>query len=201
LALLPIVSSESANPPRGKPVTRRTVLSRRDALTADMRAAAETRIAAEAGALLAKVPAGSVVALYAAKGSEVATDAIDAHARAIGLRVAYPKVEPGERRLVFAEAEVGELLVGRFGLREPRDEAPRVSLSDIAAFVVPGVAFDRSGGRIGWGHGHYDATLAAAPAAVRIGLAFECQLLDAVPRDPHDALLHHVVTEVASYRV
>jgi 5-formyltetrahydrofolate cyclo-ligase len=200
LALLPIVSSESANPPRGKPVTRRTVLSRRDALTADVRAAAETRIAEEVAALLAKVPAGSVVALYAAKGSEVATDRIDALARGLGLRVAYPKVEHGVRRLVFAEAEVGELLIGRFGLREPRDTAPRVALGDIAAFVVPGVAFDRGGGRIGWGHGHYDATLAAAPAAVRIGLAFECQVLDHVPRDPHDALLHHVVTEVASYR-
>lgn len=194
------MSSESANPPRGKPVTRRTVLSRRDALTADVRAAAEARIADEVGALLATVPAGSVVALYAAKGSEVATDVIDARARELGLRVAYPRVEAGERRLAFAEAAVGELVVARFGLREPRAEAPVVALADIAAFVVPGVAFDRAGGRIGWGHGHYDATLAAAPAAVRIGLAFECQVLDHVPRDPHDALLHHVVTEVTSYR-
>lgn len=200
MALLPIVSSESANPPRGKPVTRRTVLSRRDALTAEARASAEAKIADAATALLAKVPAGSVVALYAGKGSEVATDLLDARARALGLRIAYPKVEPGERRLVFAEAQIGELVVGRFGLREPAESAPRVSLADIAAFVVPGVAFDRGGGRIGWGHGHYDATLAAAPAAVRIGLAFECQVLDSVPRDPHDALLHHVVTEVTSYR-
>ena len=200
MALLPTVSSESANPPRGKPVTRRTVQSRSDALTADVRAAAEARIADEVGALLATVPAGSIVGLYAAKGSEVATDVIDARARALGLRVAYPRVEAGERRLAFAEATIGELVVARFGLREPRAEAPVVVLADIAAFVVPGVAFDRGGGRIGWGHGHYDATLAAAPAAVRIGLAFECQVLDHVPRDPHDALLHHVVTEVTSYR-
>jgi 5-formyltetrahydrofolate cyclo-ligase len=200
LALLPIVSSESANPPRGKPVTRRTVLSRRDALPPEVRAAAEMRIADEVETLLRKLPGRSVVALYAGKGSEVATDRIDVRARAMGLRVAYPKVEPGERRLGFIEANVSELAIGPFGLREPRDEARRVTLAEIAAFVVPGVAFDRAGGRIGWGRGHYDATLAAAPAALRIGLAFECQVLDAVPRDPHDALLQYVVTEVASYR-
>jgi 5-formyltetrahydrofolate cyclo-ligase len=200
LALLPIVSSESANPPRGKPVTRRTVLLRRDTLTPELRAAAEARICDDAIGLLQKLTAGSVVALYAGKGSEVATDAIDARVRGLGLRVAYPKVEGGERRLVFAESTIDELAIGRFGLREPRDEAKRVALDDIAAFVVPGVAFDRAGGRIGWGRGHYDATLAAAPAALRIGLAFECQVLDAVPRDPHDVVLQYVVTEVASYR-
>ena len=106
------------------------MLSRRDALTADVRAAAEARIADEVEALLATVPAGSVVALYAAKGSEVATDAIDARARALGLRVAYPRVEAGERGSCFAEADVGELVVGtvraaraarrrRRGLRSP----------------------------------------------------------------------------------
>lgn len=199
-ALLSNVSNESANPPRGKPVTRRTVLSRRDALTAQERAAAEARIADEVMGLLAKVPAGRVVGLYAAKGSEVGTAAIDARARAAGLRVAYPIVESGARQLAFAEARVEELVVGPFGLREPAANAARVVLAEVSAFVIPGVAFDRSGGRIGWGRGHYDATLAAAPAALRIGLAFECQVLDRVEHDPHDAVLHHVVTEVASYR-
>jgi 5-formyltetrahydrofolate cyclo-ligase len=199
-ALLSNVSNESANPPRGKPVTRRTVLSRRDALTVGERASAEARIADQLMALLAKVPAGSVIGLYAAKGSEVATEAIDARARAAGLRVAYPIVESAARQLGFAEARVEELVPGPFGLREPAASTVRVALAEIAAFVIPGVAFDRSGGRIGWGRGHYDATLAAAPAALRIGLAFECQVLDRVERDPHDAILHHVVTEVASYR-
>ncbi len=194
------MSNESANPPRGKPVTRRSVLSRRDALSVAERAPAEARIADEVMVLLAKVPKGSVVGLYAAKGSEVTTTAIDARARAAGLRVAYPIVEAGARQLAFAEAQIDELVPGPYGLREPAPSAVRVPLAEIAAFVVPGVAFDRSGGRIGWGRGHYDATLSGAPAALRIGLAFECQVLDRVERDPHDAVLHHVVTEVASYR-
>jgi len=194
------VSPEPPTGPRGKPVTRRTVLSRRDALTAEERVAATARISEDVEGLLRSLPAGAVVGLYAAKGSEVATDDIDRRVRAMGLRVAYPRVVDGAKRLVFAEAEIGELVGGRFGLREPAPGAREIELSDIAAFIVPGIAFDRGGGRIGWGHGHYDATLTAAPAAVRIGVAFECQVLDHVPRDPHDALLHHVVTEVASYR-
>ena len=194
------MSPEPPTGPRGKPVTRRTVLSRRDALTPAERTAATARIAEEAEGLLRTLPAGAVVGLYAAKGTEVATDDLDRRARSLGLRVAYPRVVDGARRLVFAEAEIGELVAARFGLREPGASAPEVELTDIAAFIVPGIAFDRGGGRIGWGHGHYDATLNAAPAAVRIGIAFDCQVLDHVPRDPHDALLHHVVTEVASYR-
>jgi 5-formyltetrahydrofolate cyclo-ligase len=169
------------------------VLSRRDALTPAERASATARISEEVEGLLRTLPAGAVVGLYAAKGSEVATDDIDRRVRALGLRVAYPRVIDGAKRLAFAEAEIGELVTGRFGLRE-------LELDDIAAFIVPGIAFDRGGGRVGWGHGHYDATLTAAPAAVRIAIAFECQVLDHVPRDPHDALLHHIVTEVASYR-
>ncbi len=194
------MSPEPPTGPRGKPVTRRTVLSRRDALTAEERAIATARIADQVEGLLHVLPAGAVVGLYAAKGSEVATDEIDRRARAMGLRVAYPRVIDGAKRLAFAEAEIGELVAGRFGLREPHASTPEIVLADIAAFIVPGIAFDRGGGRVGWGHGHYDATLTAAPAAVRIGIAFECQVLDHVPRDPHDALLHHIVTDVTSYR-
>jgi 5-formyltetrahydrofolate cyclo-ligase len=194
------VSPEPPTGPRGKPVTRRTVLSRRDSLTPEERAIATARIAESVEGLLHVLPAGAVVGLYAAKGTEVATDDLDRRARALGLRVAYPRVIDGARQLVFGETTIGALVTARFGLREPGASATEIALTDVAAFIVPGIAFDRGGGRIGWGHGHYDATLSAAPAAVRIGIAFECQVLDHVPRDPHDALLHHVVTEVTSYR-
>ncbi|MDB4953769.1 MAG: 5-formyltetrahydrofolate cyclo-ligase [Myxococcales bacterium] len=183
--------------PRGKPVTRRTVLSRRDALTDEVRAELSRRIAENAGGLLV---GQQVVALYAPKGSEVDTATIDAEARMLGARVVYPRIVQGQLELAFHEAHPSELVTAGFGLREPPDDAARVVISEITAFVMPGLAFDRAGGRIGWGRGHYDATLAAAPNALRIGVAFECQVLDHVPRDPHDALLHVVVTELAAYR-
>ena len=187
--------------PRGKPVTRRTVLSRRDAMTANERAAASELIAERASQLIAgSLQSGAAIALYAPKGSEVDTALVDASARARGLRVAYPRVVDGDRRLELREATPEALVPSRFGLREPVG-GEVVAIAEIAAFVVPGLAFDRAGWRIGWGRGHYDATLAAAtPSALRIGLAFECQLIDEVPHDPHDARLHYVVTEAATYR-
>jgi 5-formyltetrahydrofolate cyclo-ligase len=185
---------------RPKPITRRTVLSRRDALSADERSAASDAIAESVNQLLAKLPAGAVVSLYAPKGSEVETVRIDAFARASGLRVVYPRIVDGDRRLAFHEAALDVLVPATFGLREPQANAPAIELADIAAVIVPGLAFDRAGGRIGWGRGYYDATLAHAPAVMRIGLAFECQIIEHVPREPHDAPLHYVVTEAAVYR-
>ena len=67
--------------------------------------------------------------------------------------------------------------------------------------LLPGLAFDRAGGRIGWGRGHYDATFAAAPSALRIGLAFERQVVEQVAREAHDEALHIIITEVATHVV
>jgi 5-formyltetrahydrofolate cyclo-ligase len=185
---------------RPKPITRRTILSRRDALTLDERTTASNAIADSATQLLGKLPADAAVALYAPKGTEVDTARIDADARARGLRVVYPRINDGGLRLSFHEVAIGDLVPSLFGLREPRSTAPAVEIDELAALVVPGLAFDRAGGRIGWGRGYYDATLVHAPAALRIGLAFECQILDHVQREPHDAVLHYVVTEAAIYR-
>jgi 5-formyltetrahydrofolate cyclo-ligase len=179
------------------------MLSRRDALSAAERATGSVEIARRAAELLAHELAARAptVALYAPKGSEVDTASLDAALRATRTRIVYPRIDNGGRELVFHVTAPAELVPGRFGLREPPpDHRTFVALLDIDAFVVPGLAFDRAGGRIGWGRGHYDATLAAAPQARRIGLAFECQLVAEVAHDPHDVRLHCVVTELDTYR-
>jgi len=172
-------------------------------MPAEVRAAASVTIGDAANALLAsRLSPGAVVALYAAKGSEVETARIDDFAHAQGWRVAYPRVSGHARSLTFHAVSLDELTPSRFGLREPSAEIPALGLDEISAFVVPGLAFDRGGGRIGWGRGHYDATFAAAPAsALRIGLAFECQLIEDVVREPHDVALHIIITEVATHLV
>jgi len=178
------------------------LLALRDALTPETRDAASRQVADRANALLAaRLPVGGVIALYAAKDTEVETLAIDGHAAPHGLRVAYPRIVPGDRRLAFHEVSRRDLVAARFGLREPRPDAPVVALEQISAFVIPGIAFDRAGGRIGWGRGYYDATLAAVPGALRIGLAFECQLVDHIAREPHDIPVNYIITEVATYAV
>ncbi len=73
-------------------------------------------------------------------------------------------------------------------------------LPSIDLIAVPGVAFDASGRRLGRGGGYYDATLAQLPAgAVRVGLAFEVQIVPSVPDEQHDATLDTVVTERMIY--
>jgi 5-formyltetrahydrofolate cyclo-ligase len=184
---------------RGKPATRRTLLARRDGLTVEERAAASAAIAARVAPLLPTQP--QIVALYAAKGSEVDTALIDLAARRAGLRVVYPRVVEHDRILAFHEVRRDELVPSRFALSEPRADTARVALADVALFIVPGLAFDLAGGRVGWGRGHYDATFAlASPTALRVGIAFACQLTAAVPREPHDVALHYVVTETATHK-
>jgi 5-formyltetrahydrofolate cyclo-ligase len=177
------------------------MLSRRDALTAQERAAFAAVIAERVDGIVGqRRPA--VLAMYAAKGSEVATAAIDAAARARGVRVAYPRIAGEERRLAFHEVRIDEMTSRQFAIAEPREDAPRVGLDEIGAFLVPGVAFDKkSGARLGWGRGYYDATLAAVPQALRIGLAFDIQMIDGIAHEPHDVAMNLIVTEVATYVV
>lgn len=196
-----LVSESPTSPsPRGKPATRHTMLSRRDALSIAEREAFAVVIAERVDGLLGeRRPA--VVAMYAAKGSEVATTAIDSAARARGVRVVYPRILR-DRRLAFHEVALEDMVVARFGILEPREDAPSIELAEIGAFLVPGVAFDRtSGARLGWGRGHYDATLSVVPAALRIGLAFDMQLVDGIAHEPHDVAMNMIVTEVATYVV
>lgn len=188
--------------PRGKRVTRRTLLAQRDALSETERAEKSQKITEAADALLARYTRrGDIVAMYAAKGSEVSTTGLDEAARARGLVVAYPRVIGDATALAFHSATLGELVPARFGLREPAPDAPAIELARIAVFFIPGLAFDRAGGRVGWGRGHYDATLAAAPDARRVGLAYDFQIVDDVPCEAHDMPLHAIVTEVATYTV
>lgn len=141
---------------------------------------------------------------YVGVRSEVATLPLLADALAGGRRVAVPACEGAQLRLVYLTA-LDELTPARFGLLEP---SPEVCLADgracpveaVDLFVVPGVAFDRSGGRLGYGRGFYDRLLAGArPDALRVGLAFEAQLVPSVPTDRFDLPMDLVVTERAVY--
>lgn len=136
-----------------------------------------------------------MVALYAPLGTEVDATEIARRALARGARVVFPRAVPGERRLAFARCEPAELVTGPFGAAEPPARAPEVDPGDVGCIVLPGVAFSLDGLRLGRGGGHYDATLNAMPRAARVGLAFDAQIVPALPREPHDASLDVVVTE------
>ena len=148
--------------------------------------------------------AGTVLS-YIGVSSEVATGEVVRRALNEGKRLAVPWVAPEGLRATFIRS-LEEVALARFGLLEPppalrSDPARACRPGEVDLFVIPGVAFDRAGGRLGHGRAYYDRLLPQARAGAHfIGLAFECQMVDAVPMDEKDIRMHAVVTEVAVYR-
>ena len=111
-----------------------------------------------------------------------------------------PRVRPDHTLDHHAVRGPDELTPGPFGIAEPRPSCPTVAPAALDVILVPGVAFDRAGGRLGYGGGFYDRFLAACTGP-RLGLAFALQLVACVPREAHDLPLAVLVTEAEVIRV
>ena len=139
------------------------------------------------------------VALYASLPGEVDTRPLIEAALAAGRRVLLPRVI-GTGRLEFAQCvDPAELVPGPFGVREPPGSRGPMPLEHDMLDCVPGLGFDRAGGRLGRGAGYYDRALAPGSwpdrRPVLLGLAFELQLVERVPMSPLDVRMDGVVTE------
>jgi 5-formyltetrahydrofolate cyclo-ligase len=182
---------------RRKQELREAMIVARLRLSPEDRAAFTHAIAARVTALEVFLRARTL-ALYAPVGAEVGTAEIARAAEALGKRVAYPRLVDGARALAFALCEEDALQPGALGTREPPPDSPAVLPFELDTVVVPGLAFDGCGRRLGRGRGYYDATLATLPAGTtRVGLAFETQIVPEVPHEAHDLALDVVVTETA----
>jgi 5-formyltetrahydrofolate cyclo-ligase len=144
--------------------------------------------------------AAPTIVLYAAKDNEVATDLLLNDALGSERRVLLPKAVPELHELAFVRIrDCAELIPGTFGIPEPAG-AEIVPLTDLgsALFCIPGVAFSRTGQRLGRGSGYFDRALAAVePQTVTAGLAYSFQLLDRLPQSPNDRRLNLIFTESA----
>ena len=173
---------------------RREALTRRDALTAEIRKAAAEAIAARAFPLV--IAPGTVVSGFMPLKSEISPLPLMRKLADGGARLALPVVARRGKPLIMRSWQWGEPLVpGVWDIREPRPEAPEVQ-PDI--LLVPLLAFDRSGHRIGYGAGYYDLTIAqlrASKPIAAIGIAFAAQEVETVPRTAFDAQLDLVLTE------
>lgn len=112
----------------------------------------------------------------------------------LGVTVAYPRIAgPGALTLHVVRSD-RDMEVGRFGIRQPTISSPNVDPAEVDLVIVPGIAFDPSGIRIGYGGGYYDRLLLRTPSAVCVGYAFESQLLGVLPHDEHDVPMDVIVT-------
>lgn len=134
--------------------------------------------------------------LYVSKDSEAPTLPLIARLLFEGRRVALPKTHVREKRMeLFRVRSPDDLRPSSFGIPEPDPSSCEpCAPSSIGAAVIPGVAFDLSGHRLGHGLGFYDRFLPALSCPL-IGLAYDAQITDALPAEKHDVALNYVVTE------
>lgn len=110
-----------------------------------------------------------------------------------------PKVV-GPRALTWcAVTDWTALSPGRFEIPEPVGAGEAILPGEVDVVLIPGLAFDARGGRLGWGRGYYDRALAQAPGARRVGVCLEWGLVEAVPMEAHDLPMQSIVTPSAVF--
>jgi 5-formyltetrahydrofolate cyclo-ligase len=139
------------------------------------------------------------VMFFLSFGNEVRTDEMIARSFIDNKRVYVPRLIRRERRMEVCEITDmnQEFELGSYDIREPsRLNSRVVSPSIIDAVIAPGLAFDRSGGRIGFGGGYFDWLFKQLPdGALRLGVAYEFQVMDSIPQDSWDERVQQIFTD------
>jgi len=178
-----------------KAALRQHLLAQRAGLAPADMARHSTAIAAHVCALPAFCISQTVM-VYMALPQEVQTMQIITQARQARKRVAVPVVRAQDLVAVALSEDPTQLRRGRFGILEPSETTSMIHPQEIGCIVVPGVAFDTRGGRLGFGKGYYDRFLGQLLATTyRCGLAFGIQVVPCVPQAPHDICMHGIITE------
>ena len=179
-----------------KRALRERITAERDALAAAARDAASGTICDRILALPSFAAAHRPLLTLPFR-SEWNTRALLEAALARGDEVLLPRVDERKRMLdLFAVEDIErDTAPGYCGIPEPRETLPRRTIHDIDFVLVPGVAFDERGHRLGYGGGYYDRLLALLPPGVaKVAGAFDCQMTASIPHAPHDLAVDVIVT-------
>ncbi|MCB9616271.1 MAG: 5-formyltetrahydrofolate cyclo-ligase [Sandaracinus sp.] len=186
---------------RMKEELRRRMRAVRKGLPREARAERSRKI----GERLLEVPelaSAKVVAAFVAIHGEVNLAPAVQRLRERGVAIALPRVDLEEQAIVLHAHEPGDVLdESGFGVPEPSPDAPRVDLASVDVVLVPGLAFDPNGFRIGYGKGYYDQLLPTLPNAFRLAVGYDFQLVVEVPSLPHDVPVQAIVTDTRTLRV
>ena len=182
--------------PPCKALLREELRQRRRALSPQEQSAAARTVAIH----IARIPGWPTarrIALYLASDGEIDTAPLSADCRAAEKQLFLPVIDDNNL-MEFAEWKPGsELATNRYGIPEPPRAAQRCAAAALDIIVLPLVAWDSTGGRLGMGGGYYDRALAGVNGPLLIGLAHAVQQVQQVPRDDWDIPLDYVVTDSA----
>jgi 5-formyltetrahydrofolate cyclo-ligase len=180
---------------------RRELLGRRDRIPPEVRKA-KSRIIRESLLSLEEFRKAGIIFFFASFRSEVDTTELIKISLPAGKRVVLPKVDTaGHDLLLFEVRDPGDLAPGYMGIPEPSDAAGQMSINDVDIVIIPGAGYDASGNRVGYGGGYYDRLLAGLQKGVPvIAPAFEEQVLESIPSEPHDIRVNVIVTDRRTIR-
>ena len=181
-----------------KAVWRKICAEKRAAICADVRRNAEEKIC-ESVSLFGRYREASLLLFYAPIGSEANVRPLIEEALEQGRRAAFPRCEAEPGVMTFRTVRsIGELNPGAYGVLEPARDAPLVTTEELAradAFaLVPGLAFDREGYRLGYGKGYYDRFLPSF-GGFAAGVCFEEQIFDRLPANRFDIRVNALISE------
>jgi 5-formyltetrahydrofolate cyclo-ligase len=137
------------------------------------------------------------ILFYVSYDNEVYTHEMIKESLKMRKQVVVPKTDKNNRTIICSSLLTGDdLSPGAYTILEPRQECVnKVSLESIDLIIIPGVAFDCRGNRIGHGMGYYDRLLQKKTSAHRLGLAFEFQIVENIPSEKHDIKIEKIITE------
>lgn len=145
------------------------------------------------------IKAAKNIMLYLDFNNEVKTDELIVKLLSLGKTVSSPITIKEEKKLIpsqIIDLKDG-VKIGAYGIREPKPEcSPEVEIKDIDVVIVPAVAYDKDCYRLGYGGGFYDRFIERLREdAITVGIAFDLQIFDSVPKEDHDAQLDYIITE------
>jgi 5-formyltetrahydrofolate cyclo-ligase len=158
---------------------------------------------ARANARVLELPefaAASCVLGYVAMRKELDPSALLRAAAEQGKLVALPRVD-GEALTLHEYTPGAELEESGWGVLEPLASAPRIATGRVEIVIVPALALDETGQRLGYGRGFYDRLLPQMPAAFRVGVTYDFQLVPEIPADAHDVPMQCVISDARTLRM
>lgn len=179
-----------------KPAVRKELLRKRDAIPPEVRRA-KNRLIQERLLSIEEYRNAAAIFFFASFRSEFDTTELIKISLAAGKRAVLPKADRERQELLLYEIrDFSDLKPGYMGIPEPASPETLVSINDIDLVIIPGAGFDSQGNRIGYGGGYYDRLLSGMQKQVPlIAPAYEEQIIDSIPSEPHDIKVQMIVTD------